>query len=105
MVAYQVGMSYLLPFRPTLTSLRSSTSGHDSDSDWTDDEGETGEENAGDFTGAEDVLRQCTKNWKSAARDKKKKMWGVFDETGIFAAACRHGFILWIIDIVKSSKL
>jgi hypothetical protein len=40
----------------------------------------------------------CTKNWKAAAADDKKKMWGVFDETGIFACACRHGLIVWIVD-------
>ncbi|KAI9061959.1 hypothetical protein FKP32DRAFT_1574922 [Trametes sanguinea] len=52
-----------------------------------------------------DDFRQCTKNWKSAARDETKRMWGIFDETGIFASACRHGFILWIVDMVCSGEL
>ena len=47
----------------------------------------------------------CTQNWKAAASDEKKKMWAIFDETGIFASACRHGFILWLIDMVKSGEL
>ncbi|OSC99715.1 hypothetical protein PYCCODRAFT_1372708 [Trametes coccinea BRFM310] len=58
-----------------------------------------------DFASADDMLRQCTRNWKSAARDEKKKTWGIFDETGIFASACCHGFILWITDLVKSGEL
>ncbi|OCH83864.1 hypothetical protein OBBRIDRAFT_815682 [Obba rivulosa] len=49
--------------------------------------------------------KSCTDNWKAAADDLKKKMWGVFEETGIFASACRHGFILWITDMIKSGEL
>lgn len=50
-------------------------------------------------------LDHCTRNWKAAARDEDKKMWGIFDESGIFASACRHGFILWIADMIKSGEL
>lgn len=32
-------------------------------------------------------------------------MWGVFDETGIFASACPHGFVLWLVDMVQSGEL
>ncbi|KAI0371572.1 hypothetical protein BV20DRAFT_1035216 [Pilatotrama ljubarskyi] len=41
-----------------------------------------------------DDFRQCTKNWKSAARDKKKKMWGIFNETGIFATASKYALAI-----------
>lgn len=47
----------------------------------------------------------CTSNWKAATRDQDKKMWGIFYNSGIFASACRHGFILWIADMVKSGEL
>ena len=33
------------------------------------------------------------------------RMWGVFDETGIFLALCRHGFVLLVADMVKSGEL
>ncbi|EMD33855.1 hypothetical protein CERSUDRAFT_55723, partial [Gelatoporia subvermispora B] len=49
--------------------------------------------------------KSCTQNWKAAADDLKKRMWGVFEETGIFASACRHGFILWIMDMIRSGEL
>lgn len=33
------------------------------------------------------------------------RTWGVFDETGIFLAICRHGFVLLVADMVKSGEL
>lgn len=54
---------------------------------------------------AEPQLENCASNWKAAASLEKKKMWGVFDETGIFASACPHGFVLWLADMVQSGEL
>lgn len=50
-------------------------------------------------------LETCVRNWKAAAADEKKRTWNIFDETGIFASACRHGFILWIADMIQSGEL
>ncbi|KAG6895202.1 hypothetical protein C0992_002602 [Termitomyces sp. T32_za158] len=47
----------------------------------------------------------CAENWKAAANESNKNMWAIFNETGIFAAACRHGLILWIVDMFRSSEL
>lgn len=33
------------------------------------------------------------------------KMWGVFEETGIFLALCRHGFVLLVMDMIRSGEL
>jgi hypothetical protein len=46
----------------------------------------------------------CANNWKAAQSDSKKRMWGVFAETGLFASACRHGFVLWVADMVRSGE-
>jgi hypothetical protein len=51
------------------------------------------------------IPNDCRKTWKAAASDEKKEMWGIFDETGISISACRHGFLLWFVDMVKSSEL
>lgn len=51
------------------------------------------------------VISQCTDNWKAAASEEKKRMWGVFEETGIFACACRHGQIMWLADMIRSGEL
>ena len=60
----------------------------------------------GYITEAEDAqLENCASNWKAAASLEKKRMWGVFDEAGIFASACPHGFILWLADMIQSGEL
>lgn len=51
------------------------------------------------------LLKDCVKNWKAASDDDKKRMWAVFDESGIFACACRHGLMLWIVDMIRSGEL
>lgn len=47
----------------------------------------------------------CAKNWKAAAADGLKKMWNAFRKSGYFATACRHGFVLWVADMVWSGEL
>ena len=37
--------------------------------------------------------------------DITAKMWGIFDETGIFLALCRHGFVLVVADMVRSGEV
>ena len=65
------------------------------------------EDPAGDPTdGAENtVVDGCVRNWKAAQTDSKKKSWELFEENGIFASACRHGLLLWMIDMVRSGEL
>lgn len=59
----------------------------------------------GDPTDGAAVISNCTKNWKAAAAEEKKRAFGIFDETGVFASACRHGLILWVADMVRSGEL
>ncbi|KAF9490629.1 hypothetical protein BDN71DRAFT_1511118 [Pleurotus eryngii] len=47
----------------------------------------------------------CADNWKAASSNERKQMWALFDETGIFACACHHGFMLWLTDMVRSREL
>ncbi|KAG2337329.1 hypothetical protein BDR05DRAFT_978549 [Suillus weaverae] len=46
----------------------------------------------------------CAGHWKNMRDEKMKKMWGVFDESGIFMSICRHGFSLLIADMVQSGE-
>ena len=66
-------------------------------------------DNEGDPTDGVDspdgVVSGCAGHWKAAEADHKKRMWRVFDETGIFASACCHGMILWIVDMIRSGEL
>lgn len=88
----------------------------DEDSDQDDDDGNAGQVDPMNPNGEGDPtdgvradqhadISQCVKNWKAAASDDKKKTWAIFDETGIYASACRHGSILWICDMVRSGEL
>ncbi|KAL6300787.1 hypothetical protein BKA93DRAFT_819255 [Sparassis latifolia] len=89
--------------------VRSSSSGDKDDQSDYDEDFDVDEDGCaeGDPTdGAVDgAIVPCTDNWKAAAADEKKRMWGIFDETGIFASACPHGFILWVMDMVRSGEL
>ncbi|KAJ7751163.1 hypothetical protein B0H14DRAFT_2636078 [Mycena olivaceomarginata] len=40
-----------------------------------------------------------------AVEDITAKMWGIFDETGIFLCLCCHRFVLVICDIIKGGEL
>ncbi|KAG1897855.1 uncharacterized protein F5891DRAFT_1191479 [Suillus fuscotomentosus] len=51
---------------------------------------------------SDSIAADCSKNWKAATSDEKKRMWSIFDETGIFVSTCRHGFILWYADMANS---
>lgn len=66
-----------------------------------DDEGDGGDV-AGEGENGDVDPGPCASNWKAAQSDSKKRMWGVFAETGLFASACRHGLILWIADMIRS---
>ncbi|KAI5999676.1 hypothetical protein EDD15DRAFT_2160411 [Pisolithus albus] len=46
----------------------------------------------------------CAGRWKNMKEDVTSRMWGIFDEAGIFMAICRHGFSLVIADIVQSGE-
>ncbi|KAG2354598.1 hypothetical protein BDR07DRAFT_1305407 [Suillus spraguei] len=47
----------------------------------------------------------CEGRWKNMDDTKMKKAWGIYDETGVFIAVCRHGFCLLITDMVQSGEL
>ncbi|KAG6826205.1 hypothetical protein H0H92_000724 [Tricholoma furcatifolium] len=47
----------------------------------------------------------CAGRWKNMVNEVTAKMWGIFDETGVFLALCRHGFSLVVADMVQSGEL
>ncbi|KAG6862617.1 hypothetical protein C0991_011206, partial [Blastosporella zonata] len=47
----------------------------------------------------------CAGRWANMIDNVTAKMWGIFDETGVFLALCRHGFSLVVADMVQSGKL
>ena len=47
----------------------------------------------------------CAGRWSNMVNEVTARMWGIFDETGIFLALCRHGFVLVVVDMVCSGEL
>jgi len=47
----------------------------------------------------------CAECWQNMKTELTAKMWGIFEETGLFLALCRHGFILILVDMVRSGEL
>ena len=47
----------------------------------------------------------CAGRWSNMVNEVTARMWGIFDETGIFLALCRHGFVLVVADMVRSGEL
>ncbi|KAG0694180.1 hypothetical protein DFH29DRAFT_1083929 [Suillus ampliporus] len=63
------------------------------------------QEEANTTIGTDDTENPCARRWKNMDDEKTKRMWGVYDETGIFIAVCRHGFSLVMADMVQSGEL
>lgn len=47
----------------------------------------------------------CAERWRNMKTELTAKMWGVFHETGLFLALCRHGFVLMLVDMIRSGEL
>ncbi|KAF8582264.1 hypothetical protein K439DRAFT_1511399 [Ramaria rubella] len=59
----------------------------------------------GDVTSGADAVMVCIERWKNGGPEEQKKMWEMFDETGVFIMVCWHGFLLIMCNMVKSGKL
>ncbi|KIM88060.1 hypothetical protein PILCRDRAFT_3755 [Piloderma croceum F 1598] len=98
---YYLELSFVDPFAHEVKSRQAeviSTSPGDGSAN-VDDNDVTEEPTEDDTT-----LASCADNRKAAHSDSKKRMWGIFQETGLFASACRHLLVLWIADMIHSGE-
>jgi len=51
-----------------------------------------------------DKVADCTDNWK-AANSTDEDTVRVFEQTGIFLSACRHGIIQTVVEMRRSGEL
>lgn len=49
-------------------------------------------------------LSKCVDRWENADSEQKKKMFTLFDKTGILLACCRHEFALLVCDMIKTGE-
>lgn len=47
----------------------------------------------------------CQDRWQNMSKEATERAWGIFDETGIFLCLCRHGFVLAVLDMIRSGEL
>ncbi|KAG1750862.1 hypothetical protein EDB19DRAFT_1893370 [Suillus lakei] len=47
----------------------------------------------------------CTAHWQNAGPEQCKKMFAVFEESGVFVAVCHHRFVLVVCDMIQSGEL
>ncbi|KAJ7726079.1 hypothetical protein B0H14DRAFT_2269523, partial [Mycena olivaceomarginata] len=47
----------------------------------------------------------CSERWQNMKEDVTSRTYGMYNETGFFPALCRHGFVLKVVDMVKSGEL
>ncbi|KZV81825.1 hypothetical protein EXIGLDRAFT_627873, partial [Exidia glandulosa HHB12029] len=47
----------------------------------------------------------CASRWKNAKAEHNKLAPGMFDQTGVFALLCRHGLVLWFLEMIRSGEL
>ncbi|KDQ07850.1 hypothetical protein BOTBODRAFT_139518, partial [Botryobasidium botryosum FD-172 SS1] len=60
----------------------------------------------GDPTDGDAKVSPCAARWKAAGKaGKEKGMWDMYEETGLFVAICRHGFVLTVCDMIRSGEL
>lgn len=75
------------------------------DSPWVPAQIPSDADTQGDVTDGASKSTPCTQRWKASASEHQKRALAVYDTTGIFASACRHGFILKVTEMVRSGEL
>ena len=61
---------------------------------------------ADDWADDDDAAQQeCVRRWRNAGPEQRKKMFALFEESGIFIASCRHRFVLLVCDMIRSGEL
>ena len=55
--------------------------------------------------GIQEYRIQNAERWRNMKTELTSKMWGVFEETGLFLTLCRHGFVLLLVDMVHNGEL
>lgn len=46
----------------------------------------------------------CAEQWRNMKTEVTARMWGIFEEMGLFLSLCRHGFVLLLADMVRSGE-
>lgn len=50
-------------------------------------------------------IETCIERWRNAGPEQHKRMFAMYDESGIFLCACCHGVVLLVCDMIWSGEL
>ncbi|THG92734.1 hypothetical protein EW026_g8267 [Hermanssonia centrifuga] len=59
----------------------------------------------GDACDGQEKATPCTKRWKASAAEHEKTALNIYYQTGVFACACRHSFIVKATEMIRSGEL
>ncbi|TFK67054.1 hypothetical protein BDN72DRAFT_745808, partial [Pluteus cervinus] len=48
---------------------------------------------------------KCRERWTNAGPEERKRMFTLFEETGVFISCCRHRLVLFGCDMIKSGEM
>ncbi|EMD33917.1 hypothetical protein CERSUDRAFT_97846 [Gelatoporia subvermispora B] len=71
----------------------------DQDAPWLSEDG------PGDASDGQARPTPCTQRWKASAAEHEKRALDVYETTGIFVCACRHGLIQKACEMIRSGEL
>ncbi|EIW62715.1 uncharacterized protein TRAVEDRAFT_101463, partial [Trametes versicolor FP-101664 SS1] len=95
--------------RRTPSKTTKTTDTHDArDTDASSDEDDApwiSEDAPGDAPDGQTSPSSCTKNWKASAEENNQRALKIYETTGMFVAACRHGLIQKLCEMVNSGEL
>ncbi|OCH88551.1 hypothetical protein OBBRIDRAFT_734191 [Obba rivulosa] len=60
---------------------------------------------SGDAPDGQERPSPCTERWKASAAEHEKCALDIYESTGIFVCACRHGFIQKACEMIRSGEL
>ncbi|KAK7676308.1 hypothetical protein QCA50_020725 [Cerrena zonata] len=63
------------------------------------------DDSPGDAADGEENTTSCAKTWKASAAEHEKRALDIYETTGMFVSACRHGFIQIACEMVRSGEL
>jgi hypothetical protein len=69
------------------------------------DIGDAEQLNAGEPVELQDGVDVCVDRWRNAGSEARKKMFGMFAVSGLFACLCRHGHMLMMCNMIRSGEL
>lgn len=62
------------------------------------------QDDGGDPADGAEELTPCAETWKASASANKKGAFEIYDITGHFPVACRHGLVEIFCEIVRSGE-